>query len=194
VNTAVFVNDYRDLQVQAFLRPGVIDISNAASASIKGVEVEAAAVARRRLRLAAHVAWLDATYRRYVAIGLGGVTRDAAGHRLNNAPNWSGSSSAVYVLPAGTSGTVSLRGDVSWQTRVFFTPFNDAIDSQQAYGLAHLRAGFEPRSRRWELAVYARNVGGRPYITGTATNVTLPAYNGRPGEPRHWGTELSLRR
>jgi iron complex outermembrane receptor protein len=192
VNTAVFVNDYRDLQVQAFLRPGVIDISNAASATIKGVEVEAAAT-WRRVQLASHIAWLDAVYDRYVAIGLGGVTGDAAGHRLNNAPKWSGSSSAVYALPAGAV-TVSMRGDVSWQSRVFFTPFNDAIETQQSYGLVHLRAGFEPRSRRWELALFARNVGGREYITGTATNLALPAYNGRPGEPRHWGTEFTLRR
>jgi hypothetical protein len=39
-----------------------------------------------------------------------------------------------------------------------------------------------------------RNVGQRAYITGTATNVTLPAFLGRPGEPRHWGTEFTLRR
>ena len=36
VNTAVFYNDYQDLQVQTFLRPGVIDISNAGSATIRG--------------------------------------------------------------------------------------------------------------------------------------------------------------
>jgi iron complex outermembrane receptor protein len=194
VNTAAFVTDYKDLQVQAFLRPGVTDISNAASATISGVEVEAAASVWHGLQLAGHVAWLEAAYDRYVAVGLGGVTRDAAGHRLNNAPRWSGSNSAIYELAAGATGTVSVRGDVSWQSRVFFTPFNDAIDAQEAYGLVHLRAGFEPPSRRWELAIYMRNVGQREYITGTATNVTLPAFNGRPGEPRHWGTEFTLRR
>ena len=57
----------------------------------------------------------------------------------------------------------------------------------------HLRAGFEPRGRRWEMAVYVRNVGNRGYITGTA-NIPLPAFTGRPGEPRHWGAQLTLRR
>ena len=52
VNTAVFYNDYQDLQVQSFLRPGVIDISNAASATIRGIEVEAAAAAGRGMQLA----------------------------------------------------------------------------------------------------------------------------------------------
>ena len=71
-NTAVFYNDYQDLQVQSFLRPGVIDISNAASATIKGVEVEVVAAAGRGIQLAGNVSWLDATYDRYLAMVPGG--------------------------------------------------------------------------------------------------------------------------
>ena len=53
VNAAVFYNDYQDLQVQT-LRPDRCgpDISNAASATIKGLEVEAAATVGRGLQLA----------------------------------------------------------------------------------------------------------------------------------------------
>ena len=193
VNTAVFSNDYRDLQVQSFLGPGVIDISNAGSATIRGIEVEAAAAAGRGVQLAGHVSWLDATYDHYLCRGPGGVTLDAAGNRLNNAPEWSGGGSAVYEFATGRAGTASVRGDVSWQSRVFFTPVNDAIETQRAYGLLHLRAGFEPQSRRWEIAVYVRNLGNQEYITGTA-NVPIPAITGRPGEPRHWGTQFTLRR
>ena len=105
----------------------------------------------------------------------GGATRLAAGNRLNNAPEWSGSGSAVYEFATGRAGTASVRGDVSWQSQVFFTPVNDAIETQRAYGLVHLRAGFEPPSRRWEIAVYVRNAGNQEYITGTA-NVPLPAF------------------
>ncbi len=191
-NTAVFHSDYRDLQVQSFLEPGVPDISNAGSATINGVEVEVDADAGHGVRLAGHMSWLDATYDFYHARVQGGATREAAGNRLNNAPEWSGSGSAVYELAAGQHGTMRLRGDVSWQSRVFFTPFNDAIETQAAYALVRLRAGFEPPSRRWELAVYVRNLGGTEYITGTA-NVPIPAFTGRPGEPRVWGTQFTLR-
>ena len=192
VNTAVFSNDYRDLQVQSFLRPGVIDVSNAGSATIRGIEIEAEAAGRGG-QLAGHFSWLDATYERYLFRGPGGVTFDAAGHRLNNAPEWSGSISAVYQLATGGAGTASVRSDVSWQSRVFFTPVNDAIETQRAYGLLHLRAGFEPQNRRWEVAAYVRNLGNQEYITGTA-NVPIPAFTGRPGDPRHWGTQFTLRR
>jgi outer membrane receptor protein involved in Fe transport len=91
------------------------------------------------------------------------------------------------------AGTVAVRADVSWQSRVFFTPVNDAIETQRAYGLLHVRAGFEPRSRRWEVPVYVRNLGNQDYITGTA-NVPIPAITGRPGDPRQWGTQFTLRR
>jgi hypothetical protein len=74
VNTGVFYNDYRDLQVQSFISPGVIDISNAGSATIRGVEVEAAAAFERGVQLAGHFSWLDATYDRYLFRGPGSVT------------------------------------------------------------------------------------------------------------------------
>jgi iron complex outermembrane receptor protein len=191
-NMAVFHTNYRDLQVLSFLQPGVPDISNAGSATIRGVEVEVDAAAGHGLRLGGHLSWLEATYDRYLARVTGGGTRDAAGNRLNNAPEWSGSGSAVYEFAAWQRGTVRLRGDVSWQSRVFFTPSNDAIETQGGYGLVRLRAGFEPRTERWEIAVYMRNVANTDYITATA-NHPIPAYAARPGEPRHWGTQFTLR-
>jgi hypothetical protein len=38
-----------------------------------------------------------------------------------------------------------------------------------------------------------RNAGNREYIVGTG-NVGLPAFTARPGEPRVWGTQFTLRR
>ena len=41
---------------------------------------------------------------------------------------------------------------------MFFTPFNTAIETQALYTLVQMRAGFGPRNRRWELAMYLRNL------------------------------------
>jgi iron complex outermembrane receptor protein len=191
-NASVFFNDYRDLQVQSFIAPGQVNISNAGSASIRGVEAEISGVATHRLQFSGNVSWLKATYNRYLATLPGGATLDAAGNRLSNAPRFSGSASAVYEFAAGRAGTASVRSDVSWQGRVFFTPANDAIETQRPYALAHLRAGFKPKSRRWEMAIYVRNVFNTDYITGTA-NVPPTAITARPGEPRHWGTQFIIR-
>ncbi len=89
---------------------------------------------------------------------------------------------------------MSLRGDLSWQGRAFYSAFNDLVESQGVYGLVHLRAAFEPSSKRWELALYARNLGDQPYVTGINSGAAFPGYNGRPGEPRHWGTQFTIRR
>jgi outer membrane receptor protein involved in Fe transport len=86
-----------------------------------------------------------------------------------------------------------MRADVSWQSRVFFTPFNDRVETQEPHAIAHLRAAWEPRHRGWELAVFVRNLGNRPYVTGTFA-VPITAIGGRPGEPRQWGTQITLRR
>ena len=194
VNAALFYIDYRDLQVQTFVSPGVIDASNAGHATSKGLEVEGAASLGRGLQLAGMFSWLDATYDRFDAFerGLGRV--DASGKRLRNAPEWSGSGSAIYGLQIARGGQLTVRGDVSWQSEVFFTPLNLDVHSQPAYGLVHLRTAFEPRSRRWELAVYVRNVGRKGYVTATWDATGDLAISGRPGEPRHWGTQFTIRR
>jgi iron complex outermembrane receptor protein len=193
VNAAMFYTDYRDLQVQSFIRPGVPDVRNAASATIKGVETEVTASGGHGVQLAGYFSWLDATYDHYLAVAPGETTRDVAGHRLNHVPEWSGGASAVYEFSTGHATQAFIRGDVSWQSRVFFTPFNDAIETQGAYGLVHLRAGFGPASRRWEVTAFVRNLANQDYIIGTA-NVPLPAFTAHPGAPRHWGTQFTLRR
>jgi iron complex outermembrane receptor protein len=192
-NVAAFHNDYRDLQVQSIIVAGLLDITNAASATVRGVEVEAKAAVWKRVHVAGQLAWLDARYDSYVARGEGGATRDAAGNRLANAPAWSGGTSVVAEFDVGSLAIASLRADVSWQSRVFFSPFNDRVETQEPYALAHLRAAWAPRHRTWELAVFARNLGNRGYVTGTFT-APVTAVGGRPGEPRQWGTEITLRR
>ena len=153
--------------------------------------VEASGAARG-WQLAGHFSWIDAKYDRYLADGTGGITGDAAGHQLNNSPEWSGSGSAAYEFATGGAGFASVRSDVVWQSRVFFTAFNDNIETQGKYGLVQLRGGFEPRSRRWEIALYARNLANTPYITSTANIFMNPAITARPGESRQWGTQFTL--
>jgi hypothetical protein len=38
---------------------------------------------------------------------------------------------------------------------------NDAIETQSAYGLVHLRARFGPANRRWEVTAFVGNVATR---------------------------------
>ncbi len=194
VNTAAFYSDYQDLQVQTLIQTGVFFVSTG-SATIKGLEVETVAAAGRHLQFVGQFSWLDATFDRFLAVRPGTTTEvDVPGNHLTYVPEWAGSGSAVYQFAIGKVGTTSLRGDLSWQGRVFYSAFNELVESQGVYGLVHLRAAFEPSSKRWELALYARNLGDQPYVTGINSGAAFPGYNGRPGEPRHWGTQFTIRR
>ena len=148
---------------------------------------------RRALRGGGHVAWLDATYDQYIAAGLGGVTADVAGHRLSNAPEWSGRLWLEWIAEIGGQGALSLRADSRWQSTVFFTPFNDDIQRQSPYGLLELSATLEPRHRRFSIGLYARNLTNEDYITGTFSSPP-PAIGGRPGDSRQIGVQLTVSR
>jgi iron complex outermembrane receptor protein len=191
LDLAGFHTDYTDLQVQFTIRPGEIDISNAAAASISGVEAEASWQLVHALRAGGHLAWLDATYDRYVAVGTDGATRDVAGNRLSNAPEWSGRLWLEWSGRAGRLGALRLRAEARAQSTAFFTPFNDDVQRQRPYGL--LDASAELARPRWSLAAYGRNLTDAAYITGSFSSPP-PAIGGRPAPPREWGLRLAVRR
>jgi iron complex outermembrane receptor protein len=193
LNLSVFHTDYTDLQVSVGIRPGVIDISNAADATIRGAEMEATAELTSSVQAGGHLAWLATRYERYIALGAGSVVADVAGNRLNNAPEWSGRAWIAWNHGIGRASSLSVRADATWQSTVYFSPFNDAIERQTPYGLLHANAEFWAPGGRWSVSTYARNLMNKDYITGSfSTAVT--AYGGRPGEPRQFGVRFTIRR
>ena len=191
LNGAIFYTDYTNLQVLTTIRPGIAEVTNAAEATIRGAELEVTWQLGPGLQVGGHVAWLDARYDQYLAVGVNSVTSDVAGHFLSNSPEWSGRGFIHWSLAAGRVGTVSLRADARFQSTVYFTPSNEPLQRQRPYSLldASLRLGRDHLS----IAAYARNLTGVDYVTGTF-GAALPAIGGRPGEPRLLGLELTLAR
>ena len=153
LSVAVFQTDYTNLQVQTSIRPGVIDISNAAAATIQGFEVEGSTELTRAVHVGGHR--LAGCYLRYTAVGVGGVMGDVAGNRLNNAPQWSG---RLWFEWSGNIGQG--RGFGSPDSRVESPSSSrpSTISSNGcSYGLVDVSAEFGP-SRRWAVGVYARNL------------------------------------
>jgi iron complex outermembrane receptor protein len=192
-STSAFFMDYTDLQVQTPIGIGVFDIRNAAAATIRGVEVENTLRIGRGIEAGGHVTWLDATYDRYIAVAVDGSTRDVSGNRLNNAPEWAGRLWIEWSGNVGQSRRLSIAGDATAQSTVYYTPFNDNIQRQGSYGLLGTRVEYGPSHRRWAVAAYARNLTNRDYIT--ASFGTSPAaFAGRPGPSRQFAVEFTVRR
>jgi iron complex outermembrane recepter protein len=193
INLAAFQMDYANLQVQSPIGIGVFDIRNAAAATIRGVEVEPSGRIGGGLDAGGHLAWLKATYDRYVAVGSGGVTSDVAGNRLNNAPEWSGRLWLEWTGHAGSSTRMALTVDATAQSTVFYTPFNDTIQRNRPFARLGARAEFGPSHRRWAVNVYARNLTNTDYITG-AFGTSPVAFGGRPGPSRQIAIQLIIGR
>jgi iron complex outermembrane receptor protein len=198
VNVTAFKYDYKDLQVQSLIGAGVVAIGNAATANVKGLEIETTGKPMPDLLLAANFALLDARYGRFGASSVPSVlvpyvsgsphftasptapTYDASGNRLNAAPRSSVSGSAQYDYEIGR-GKAFVRGEYYWQDRVFYDPSNAAIMSQKPYDLVNLSFGYISDSR-WDFRVIAKNVADTHYLISIAANGVAPA--GLPGDPR----------
>jgi iron complex outermembrane recepter protein len=190
LNGAVYFTDYTNLQVQTPIGPGVVDIRNAATATIRGVELEAQVQPAPRWRLGGHVTWIDARYDRYVTAGPGGTPVDAAGRRLFNAPEWSGRTWMEYKTQIGAAGAWSLSLEALMQSTVYFTAINDPIERQGPYGLVNANVTARPR-QHWSIGIFARNLTDTDYVTGTSSSPP-PAVAARPGDRRRFGVQFTI--
>ena len=137
--------------------------------------------------------WLDATYDQYIAVAVGGATGDVAGNQLNNAPAWAGRLWIEWTGDVGRSNRLTIAGDATAQSTVFFTPFNDSIQRQRPYGLLGARVEYGPSHRRWAVGAYGRNLTNTNYVTSTF-GTPPTAFAGRPGPSRQFAVEFSVRR
>ncbi|WP_326523004.1 TonB-dependent receptor [Sphingomonas sp.] len=191
LNVAYFHYDYKDLQVQSFLTPGVIDITNASDAKVDGLEVESVLRPTRWLQIGANLAYLDARYDNYPsALAPGNIPFDASGKRLNLSPKWTKALWAQLDVPTG-DGRVFARGEYSHRTRQFFTALNTGLDQQAPYSLVNASIGYAFPGEHFELLVYGRNLADKDYVTSTASFAA--GIVGRVGEPRTYGLRAIAR-
>ncbi len=162
-NAAYFYNDYTDIQVTSFgadPQTGVfVDLfTNAAAATIQGLELEILAVPTDRLTLSASLGLMDAQYDEF-DIQVGGVVTDVSDRDLVNTPEVSGSLAATYDFDLSASLTATLHGDISYRNSYA----NEVTDSpnlrQDAYWLSNAFVAVKTRDERWEARAGIRNIG-----------------------------------
>ena len=203
---AGFYYDYTDLQVGK----AVIDrpvLENAATATIYGAEFEMTAQPVENLVLDATAAWLHARFDSYISADpfypagdgqtvdpvTGQPAFDLAGNIPPQSPEWQLSGGAEYSIPSEI-GIFSLRGEVAWTDKVYFSAFNRPGPSQNDRTLVNAFVTFTDESERWLVTVYGRNLTDKFYRTAMYPFL-LPTGGplaGIVGEPRTYG--VSVRR
>lgn len=201
-NFAAYYQDYRDIQRNATFfenNRAVTRMYNAASATIKGFELEADWRVTPNLQLSTGISHSDAVYEEFIIDTPTGV-QDYTGAEFAASPKWTVNWLARYRLPIATEGDVfaqlsgfylsdSVPGDVSSYDPVAKETFPDGL--LPAYHI--IDAGLQWESvmgSTVDLSFFVRNLLNEEYYTysiDNARNDTRGAVAGLTGPPRTFG-------
>ncbi|MDA5192674.1 TonB-dependent receptor [Govanella unica] len=189
LNAAAFYYDYTDLQVIESVPGQRSNITNAAAATIKGLEVDTEVVVTEGLTLSGALSLLDAKYDRYSTIdserpSLGLL--NLKGKTLPRSPKFTATLGATYVVDMNW-GNVTFRGDYSHTSKIQFVAFNTPAEIQKGYDLVNARVTIEPKNSGWNVSAWVRNLTDTHYAQLILTNSGFWGTAEFPGNPRTYG-------
>lgn len=191
LNVTGFRMRYSDIQVSAFNANSIEITSNAAKATIKGVEVEAVARPSRYFTFSLGAARYDAEFDKYIDLD----GDDLSGTRLAKTPKWTLAMSAVADTPViNDAGRLQLRADYATRSSVANdAPADREFGIRQGKDIVDLRLAWIPTSDKWEVAAFVRNLldqAEKQYIFPQGIlSQRFVSY----GPPRTWGASVSFK-
>lgn len=189
LNTSAFYYDYKNLQVSAF-KDGLTVTTNAAEATVWGLEAEVNMRASEQLSINGSAAYLDATYDEFTSTFGNATGVDLSGNRLNNAPKVSLNLNATYEVPLSNGARVDIFGQLSYQSRVFHTQNNEALIGQDGFALLDARIAYVAEDESWEVAVFGKNLTDEEYFQNTVRFTSLS--QGNPADVNNIGAALGF--
>ncbi len=176
VNGAVFHTKYDDLQVQVFKSVAPVTM-NAASASIKGFELEMQAVPADNWFAEAAVGYLKAEYDSLNTVD----TWLSKNDKFERVPEWSVSASLSRQFDLSAGGTLTPRIDWSWRSKVYNDAFNAPQLTQSAYSLVNLNLTYTDKSDSYDIVAAVKNLTDKEYmhtgVWGTAFQTIEGVYD-----------------
>lgn len=185
-NGTVFYNDYKDIQFTLSSADSegvqVIVVDNAAKARVMGAEFELLAMPAEGMLLAASVGIIDAEFTSVEPGAL--ITEDS---HFASTPKFSSSVSAQYAVPLTDWGHLTVRGDFSYRSKIYYEVNNLPSVTQKRYGLLNLQASLEPADSRYSLTLAVNNVTNKRYKTSAVSVLdSLGFASAQYGRPREW--------
>lgn len=195
LNIAGFWYDYQDFQLAQVV--GIAArVTNAASATVKGVEVEGQWVADDHWTINGGLTWLDARFGSFTntdSLNPQVGPQNLHGRRLPNAPEWSGSLGLAYRTGATTRGRLTARADVTARSKVYFREFNTPAESQSGYAVVAANLIWDSPDERYSVRLFANNLFNRAYWESMLAVDGFGTLEGTYGAPRQVGVELKAR-
>jgi iron complex outermembrane recepter protein len=191
VNVAAFLYDYTNLQAVVFVPGRAYITQNAASARVKGIDIDLNWQVTPAFTLTAGAAFLDAKYRdfrnaaAFAPTGTGNlqITTDLSGQRLLRAPQFSGNISANYSFETA-AGRFGLFASAYHSSSYGMEPTNRL--RQQAYTTFDGELSFAPEGLKgMRFVVWAKNLGDEAYLGSTLASTLADVGSYAP--PRTFG-------
>ena len=201
-NAAGFYVKYNDLQRDAVVPftdpitglPGQeTRTTNAGSAEVYGLELEFAAVPVNGLTLGAAFGWQKAKYLEFFTdIDGSGRNVDASFLKLRNVPEVTANLTANYEFPPQPWGTVSVNGDINYQSEFESVTLNAERTQGEARTLVGASLIWSSPSDRYRVSVFGRNLLDRVYrVSANSVAGLFNFTNYAP--PRTFGIELAAK-
>ncbi|HVY86441.1 MAG TPA: TonB-dependent receptor [Caulobacterales bacterium] len=183
-NSALFQMSYKDLQVQQTLASCLCNvISNAASATIRGVETDLEWAPTDNFRGWFSGTWLDATYDQFVFAGV-----NNSGNKLQRTPNYQIAVGGEVTMDLG-SWHDALTGRLAYryQGKMPWAPENTAWEN--AYGTLDGRLTLTPPDSNWRFSLWGKNMTDELYRTNIIVffHDEMSSY----AAPRTFGVEVA---
>jgi iron complex outermembrane receptor protein len=168
-------------------------ITNAASATVKGVEVETTWAADAHWSINGSLALLDATFGSFVntdSLNAALGPQNLKGRYLANSPKVSGNLGVAYRTDLTERGRFTVRTDVTARSKVYFREFNRPQESQAGYAVVNVNLIWDSRSEAYRVRLFANNLLDKGYYTSMLAVDGFGARAGSFGAPRQVGVEL----
>jgi iron complex outermembrane recepter protein len=207
-NAAAFFMIYKDLQLPSLLVDSGGGVSsppqNVGKAHLPGFEVEVQGRLTDSWTVEGALGYLGFTYKDlgkadpafYISQGRTPPVsgQPCFGCRPIRAPEWTGNFGTTYKFDLGDTGSLALHGDMSYQSKVFFTADNNQAASQDGYALFNARATWENDARDLSLSLFVTNLTDERYAAGKLDFFTsLSTVQVSFGRPREWGISVKKR-
>ncbi|MFD2644347.1 TonB-dependent receptor [Pseudomonas japonica] len=161
-NMAVFYNDYKDLQTNAWDPAISANLrTNVGSAHSYGVELENTALLSRDLTLSANLGYLEAQYDDFKNAAGPGV--DADGNRMVFAPRWNLALGLNWTVPVDLPGALVAGTDWQFQTRSYANAVNGEIYEVPQQSFWNANTSYSSGDGHWTTTLAVKNLLNRAY-------------------------------
>ena len=194
MSLALFSMDYEDLQVEVYVEaapglPGIRKVTNAATATINGAELELAFLPFEGMVVNLGVAYVDAKFDEFIDPNPDNP-QDFSGNKLPNAPKLTGNIGFTYTTSLGDSGDLYISSEYTYRDDWYSFPTNSELERPEEFGLLNARIGFESNNG-WALSVWGKNILDEEYDTERWYLSALSQYRAGFHRPATFGATMT---